>query len=40
MEIKDYLDGSMVSLSIIMFALAVILFFMAMITDEILKKDI
>lgn len=40
MEIKDYLDGSMVSLSIIMFALAVILFFMAMITDEILKRDI
>lgn len=40
MEMKNYLDGSLVSLSIIMFALAVILFFMAMITDEIMKKDI
>lgn len=37
--IKNYLDGSMVSLSIIMFALAVILFFMAMITDEIMRNN-
>jgi dolichol-phosphate mannosyltransferase len=38
--IKEFIDGTLVSLSMIMFALAVILFFMAMITDEIMKKDI
>lgn len=39
LDIREFIDGPLVSLSIIMFALAVILFFMAMITDEIMKKN-
>jgi len=37
-SIKNYLDGSLVSLSIIMFSLSIILFFQALIANEMMRK--